>query len=294
MLTLLGTAVLDIYDELAAIRTRLAFTASAESRPIQSLMVVGSSGAGKSTMVNSMIRHCLKLQDEQLKEPEDVEVEDEVFRAQSRVTLPGTTADEEAKALEAGLELGQRINQDGDDILPTGNSLGAMTALVTHVFFDPKAEHLQLLLTYREEKEVMEVLEFGKAVHDDNDEDSIATHDGRMAYFAAALLGIDVDGAEDTDATAMLRKHTGDFALPSRFKELYGSERRLTIKGRSTEQVLVKLQELIFLHTIGSWSHWAVRPPCRRTFLAVANTSATKGLAMRAVRAWRAVPATKS
>ena len=56
----------------------------------------------------------------------------------------------------------------------------------------------------------------------------------------------------------------GPERLPARFEQLLGSVRRLTIRGRSREQVVNKLQELVLLHTIGHWSHWAVRLPAAR------------------------------
>ena len=60
-LGMLGNEVLGILDELKTLKHRLAFTATAESQPIQQVMVVGKAGAGKSTLVNHLMHACQKV-----------------------------------------------------------------------------------------------------------------------------------------------------------------------------------------------------------------------------------------
>ncbi len=72
-----------------------------------------------------------------------------------------------------------------------------------------------------------------------------------QASFACTLLGKG-KGLDD------LNIYDGILALPERFAPLYGRVRRLTLRGGSKEQQLVRMQALLLLHTVGYWSHWAV------------------------------------
>ena len=65
-----------------------------------------------------------------------------------------------------------------------------------------------------------------------------------QASFACALLGHG-KGLDD------LNIYDGILALPERFSPLYGRERRLTLRGGSKEQQLVRMQALLLLHTVG-------------------------------------------
>ena len=85
----------------------------------------------------------------------------------------------------------------------------------------------------------------------------------RQAFFACALLGMRLnadskDNDDPLDAIERLQQHTGDLTLPERFDPLYGRERRITMRKGSHSRMLEELQELLLLHTIGDWSHWAV------------------------------------
>ena len=68
----------------------------------------------------------------------------------------------------------------------------------------------------------------------------------------------DDDDAPDA-GVEQLQRHEGAFKLPARFDPLYGCERRLTLQGGSKSKLLAQIQELLLVHTIGHWSHWAVR-----------------------------------
>ena len=312
-LGMLGNEILEILDELKMIKRRLAFTVTPESQPIQQAMVVGVPGAGKSTLVNELMRHCLRMEDSQPSEPEEVEITDDVFSEGGsakpgtvRQQLLATQRDEEAvlEQTKQDKNVKYRFNISGDDILPTGSGAGAMTALVTHIFLDPTASCLELRLKYREKAEVDKVLsyahmirEHGRAVKSGEslpELPDIKDSSGRdvdvttQAYFACALLGLenkpggdkDGDGSDDgsDDGSAdgsgngsgddddapdagveQLQRHEGAFKLPARFDPLYGCERRLMLRGRSKPKLLAQIQELLLVHTIGHWSHWAVR-----------------------------------
>jgi len=304
-LGMLGNEILEILEELKKIKRRLAFTVTPESQPIQQAMVVGVPGAGKSTLVNELMRHCLKMEDDQPSEPEEVVIRDDVFSEGGsakpgtvRMQLLATQRDEEAvlEQTKKDKNVEYRFNISGDDILPTGSGAGAMTALVTHIFLDPTASHLQLRLKYREKAEVDKVLgyadtirEHGRAVKRGEslpELPDIKDGSGRdvdvttQAYFACALLGLENkpdgdkdgdgsdDGSDDDDDVSddapdagveQLQRHVGAFELPTRFEPLYGCERRLTLQGGSKSKLLAQIQELLLVHTIGHWSHWAVR-----------------------------------
>jgi hypothetical protein len=309
-LGMLGNEILEILEELKIIKRRLAFTVTADSQPIQQAMVVGVPGAGKSTLVNELMRHCLKMEGDQPSEPEEVEIRDDVFSeggstkpGTARQQLQATQRDEEAvlQQTKQDKNVKYRFNISGDDILPTGSGAGAMTALVTHIFLDPTASHLQLRLKYREKAEVDKVLSYAGTIRDHGravrsgeslpELPDIPDSSGRdvdvttQAYFACALLGLenkpdgdkdgdgsdddsDDDGDDDGDddkndppdaGVEQLQRHVGAFELPKRFDPLYGCERRLTLRGRSKSKLLAQVQELLLVHTIGHWSHWAVR-----------------------------------
>jgi hypothetical protein len=300
---MLGNEVLEILDEIKTLKRRLAFTVTPESQPIQQVMVGGVAGAGKSTLVNHLMRHCLKMEDAQPDEPADVEIEDKVFSAGGPAPsdLSATQRDEEKVRAEAQKDddVQYRFNISGEDILPTGSGAGAMTALVTHIFLDPTASHLQLRLKYKERAEVETVLGYAETIREhgrklmDGDElpelPDIQDASGKdvdvttQAYFACALLGLenkpdspkrgggsDDDDSDDDDTECdapdagveQLQRHKGAFKLPERFEPLYGCERRLTLRGSSKSKLLARMQELLLVHTIGHWSHWAVRTRC--------------------------------
>ena len=110
---------------------------SPESQPIQQVMVGGVAGAGKSTLVNHLMHHCLKMAGVQPDEPAEVHVEDTLFSAGGPAPseLGATQRDEEKVRVEAQKDedVQFRFNISDDDILPTGSGAGAMTALVTHI-----------------------------------------------------------------------------------------------------------------------------------------------------------------
>ena len=69
--------MLGYLKELQRLKRQLYFTASASSQPVQTVQFVGSAGAGKSTLVNWAIKHCLR---EGFDQPAGLELVDEVFR----------------------------------------------------------------------------------------------------------------------------------------------------------------------------------------------------------------------
>lgn len=187
----LGSAVLGYLKELQRLKRQLYFTASASSQPVQTVQFVGSAGAGKSTLVNWAIKHCLR---EGFDQPAGLELVDEVFRDQERVVMPAAAKEEEAATLAKLLDdkdVKFCFNVTKEDILCTGSGAGAMTALVSHIFLDPEAPDLQLVLTYRSKAEVDEVLQsVAHAVEVGLDESEC---DERALYFALALLGLDIN-----------------------------------------------------------------------------------------------------
>ena len=82
--------------------------------------------------------------------------------------LGATQRDEETVRLEAQKDedVQFRFNISDDDILPTGSGAGAMTALVTHIFLDPSARHLQLRLKYKERAKVDTVLRYANEIRE--------------------------------------------------------------------------------------------------------------------------------
>ena len=104
------------------------------------------------------MHHCLKMAGVQPDEPAEVQVEDTLFSAGGPAPseLGATQRDEEKVRVEAQKDedVQFRFNISDDDILPTGSGAGAMTALVTHIFLDPSARHLQLRLKYKERAHV--------------------------------------------------------------------------------------------------------------------------------------------
>ena len=236
-----------------------------ESQPIQQVMVGGVAGAGKSTLVNHLMHHCLKMAGVQPDEPADVQVEDTLFSAGGPAPsdLGATQRDEEKVRVEAQKDedVQFRFNISDDDILPTGSGAGAMTALVTHIFLDPSARHLQLRLKYKERAKVETVLGYADIIREHGrklmaGEDlpllpDIQDASGKdvdvttQAYLACALLGLenkpdspkrsgggddedesdDDDDVTDCDApeegVEQLQRHKGAFKLPERFEPLY-------------------------------------------------------------------------
>lgn len=212
------------------------------------------------------------------------QIDDAVFKNFLRVDLSATQMAEKDVAKRATKEkvVLNNLNKKRDDVLPTGAGAGAMTALVTHVRLDPNASRLQLVLTYRSRQEVADVLRHAEQVRDrarspeaanqadaaqdtsteaSPDVSSAATMDDSvLAFFACALLGLRSDDEDDEmlEAHDLLERHTGVFALPTRFDALYGTERRLSLCAVDTARLLSELREVLLVHTIGDWSHWPV------------------------------------
>ena len=125
----LSSLVLDLFETLRECKHRLAFTSNAEAQPNSRVLVAGSEGAGKSTLINHLIRHAIKNDEES---DDSKLTEDNVY--------PPIAGLSETKLVEEALkrELPDRpevlsfYNLESDDVLPTGEGAGAMTALVQH------------------------------------------------------------------------------------------------------------------------------------------------------------------
>ena len=280
-LALISSEVLAIREKLRKIKFHLNYTASEHSLPIQSVMVVGNAGVGKSTTINHVIQHSWKVPEDQAAEAQVAVVQDELFRAGAPISRRQeevkSVAEEEAAALDTAKndEFYYDFKTGAKDVLPAGSG-DAMTALPTNVFFDPLATQLQLHITYCLKSKVDEVLKYGEMIRNDVDGQEEAQYDDVKAAHATVLLGITTssvmsDGDEKDaldDPVVLLKRYKGSFTLPARFSQLLGSEptkRIFTIVGgdRPDDQGLrpaaKKLQDLMLLHTIGHWSHWPVR-----------------------------------
>lgn len=233
------------------------------------VLVCGCEGAGKSTLINNLIRNAMR---------EDIHVQasgegssDEVRDSASTPVLRDAEEEALTKA-KTSPEVRMNYNLNNDDILPTGQGDGAMTALVTHIHLDPSAARVELVMKYRTKEEVDNVLANAQRIQTANeiaptDETDAKLDESLIAYFACALLGLkpdectedDEDNENDSfDACDAIRRYDGPFTLPERFEPLFGRVRRLELHSTDSNTLMYQLRQLLLLHTIGEWSHWGV------------------------------------
>eukprot|EP00966_Prymnesium_polylepis_P327601 7383462-Prymnesium_polylepis.1 len=163
----LGAKMHEILETIGVIRCTMYCAAHSEAQPSNKVLVVGVEGAGKSTTLNWLLQTAA-MDDAKLQTHNPVKRCSQTFS--KRYSSVPITKEEQA-AIEAADEAFEKWVFDDDlnldirhldggsgMILPTGRSMGAMTALVTTTELDPTATCAKLSLTYRSLEEVQQIL----------------------------------------------------------------------------------------------------------------------------------------
>ena len=195
------------------------------------------------------------------------------------------------KTILSNLTAAGIYDEGRDDILPTSGKRSAATALITKIRLDPTARNITLRLRYHEQREIESVLENAQTIQKYLIDIKQASEDAEAEvedlqltnaygkpvskefeiHRACALLGITTVKGNGDD---MLELYKGSFKLPSRFDQLLGRERLITIEGSDPDAMLAKLAQQLLLHTFdwsnrklwtdneqqlqsGEFSHWA-------------------------------------
>lgn len=162
-------------------------------------------------------------------------------------------------------------NKFNDDIFPTGEV--AMTAVVTEVFLNPDLEAgvRKIMLRYRKRDLIEGAIRDARRIQDlfsqTNNEDELPPEIERsnlllQASFVCALCQIPEESG--ADAIEAVQKYRGVIEIPERLDPLLGCERYITIQashdgeGDPEQAVWAMVSDLLLLHTVGNWSHWAV------------------------------------
>lgn len=209
----LGARMHALGDTARSIKMQASLEAHSEGQSCFKVIVVGVEGSGKSTTLNHLLRN--------LMQPEHAA--DQPSRVKQRFskrfagepTFSTTDIDAADKDLFEKLydEDGPRVegpyatqldkmNQDEDDILPTGSGSGSLSALPTTVELDPEAKEVCVKLTYRNKHEVDEALRLAALIKDNEakvlEEDDVPELEGvdvtYIAHMVCAFLNIEVSG----------------------------------------------------------------------------------------------------
>lgn len=157
------------------------------------------------------------------------------------------------------------MNTVKEDILPTGEGIGSLTAHPTTVELDPDATGVSLRVTYIMKHEVDDVLYVAEKIRQYkvqalNGHDDVPELEGvdlsYKAHQACAILNIQTSGGGD--GIEKIRNHEGVFELPETKYSLLGRVRTLHVAAPTGTAMLKQLNEWLVLHTVGSWSHFGI------------------------------------
>ena len=155
------------------------------------------------------------------------------------------------------------MNAEEEDILPTGEGTGSLTAHPTTVELDPDATSVSLRVTYVTKQEVDVVLyvaekirQYKVQVLDGEDVPELEGVDlSYKAHQACAMLNIQTSGG---DGIKKICNHEGVFELPETKYSLLGRVRTLHVAAPTSTAMLKQLNEWLVLHTVGPWSHFGI------------------------------------
>jgi len=256
--------------------------ASPQAQQTRRILVAGREGSGKSTSINYIIKHTMKQPKCHGPSTNGARLEVIDVLLNEAVDLSCICQAEKEVLKEA--KKNKYYNVDDTDILPTGWTSKAVSALVTHVHLIPDAHDVKLKLKYRARDVVDRVQKYAERIRDhfkrprsENDlpEDmSLSDCEDDLpedlpedvpdcALFASwACYLYALPEYEDQDVIERVQKYEGEFALPERFNLLLGCEREFTLKcyfdDKDGEKTLAELSDLLLVHTVGDWSHWAI------------------------------------
>ena len=206
----LGARMHTLEDTARSIKMQASFEAHSEGQSCFKVIVVGVEGSGKSTTLNFLLRNLMQAE----------HAADAPLQVTQRFSnrYPGETklATEDIVAADQELHASifsdggpfaaciENMNQEEDDILPTGSGSGSLSALPTTVELDPEATEVCVKLTYRNKHEVDEALHQAALIREHRvgvlDEEDVPELEGvdvtHVAHMVCAFLNIKVTGGD--------------------------------------------------------------------------------------------------
>lgn len=280
----LGTKMHEIQEKLKLVKLRMFAEATSEDQPQNKVLVVGDSGAGKSSTINAFFRAAAKPDADLASANPPVLTTSQSFSR--RFALEPSVNEDAIKAADEELKKFVFNKKQNDairyikpvpgDLLPAASAPEAMTALVTKAKLDPEATAATLRLTYRSREEVDEALtnaeklrasyltsNAARASADDDVEDEEALEvdfDAAMvAYMVCDMVGgpTELLTAEEK-AEKLIGEYKGEFKLKPHQYDLLGRQRDMTVAAPTFAAMASQLHEWLVMHTIGKWSNWAI------------------------------------
>ncbi|KAL1496234.1 hypothetical protein AB1Y20_016197 [Prymnesium parvum] len=267
----MGATVCGLQRLLRALKLEHFAQPASERRP--PVILAGGEGLGKSFTTNKMVRSSMPA-DSRFSKFKQTRVHPS---AQGLVALrfPGDRVEMEPirigeeevwEQYVKDVELLVNQVEEAPDIAPSGCGLGAMTGLPNQFHLNPKADHMELKITYRALEDVERVLSAAAARRNKLLDELHGTHETRADGVdgadeatsmticeALGMLGVNVTNDTPEDC---LRDWKGPLELPQYIKSLLGRVRTWHIEAPTGRQMAEELRKLLLLHTVGHWSRW--------------------------------------
>jgi len=272
----LGAKMHEILEKLKRIKFKMfAEAASADQTP-NMVLVVGVEGAGKSTTLNALLKQ-VRMADTDLAAANSQSSVSQTFskRFAHEADLDKSKIEAAEQELEAFVFNKARnkslryMKAHSGDLLPTGKGAGAMTALATMIKLSPETTVAVLKLTYRSRERVDELMDQADQIRrvmqqHEGEDDAELEQLFDFDFHSVAHMVCDMVGDADQlvtrsgDALDLLKKFDGPFRLKDHQYDLLGRQREIRVAAPSFEEMAAKVRNLLMMHTVGTWSNWAI------------------------------------